>query len=79
MAKEQITVREPAELVTFMDMLVESKRHENRASVIETALARMKQRYETEQDLEILRKCGDDPDDLDAMIAYTSRTPLDLD
>lgn len=74
----QIAVRLPDELVEFIDDLVVTGRFESRAAVVTRELRRLKRRIEAEQDAEIYRREGDDPE-LVEFVRYTSKLPMDLD
>jgi len=74
----QIAVRLPDDLVAFLDGLVASGAVTSRADVVTRALLRERRRAAAEQDVRILIEQGEDQG-LAAMIAWTSRQPLDLD
>lgn len=71
-------MRLPDELVEFIDDLVVTGRFESRAAVVTRELRRLKRRIEAEQDAEIYRREGDDPE-LVEFVRYTSKLPMDLD
>jgi Arc/MetJ-type ribon-helix-helix transcriptional regulator len=75
----QIAVRLPDEMVAFIDELVAHGDASSRAAVVTRALDRERRRLLAERDAEIYASITDDPDDLDALAAYASRTPLDID
>jgi Arc/MetJ-type ribon-helix-helix transcriptional regulator len=75
---KQIAVRLPDELVEFLDRLVAEGRFDSRAAIVTRELKRLKRRIEAEQDAEIYRREGDDPDLLE-FVRYTSRLPMDID
>lgn len=78
----QITVRLDDELVEFIDGQVAGGRATSRAASVATALRREQRRLAAQHDAEIYASHAgeDDPDDLDALTAYASRTPMpDLD
>ena len=74
---KQIAVRLPDELVGFIDALVAEGRFESRAAVVTRELKRLKRRIEAEQDAEIYRREGDDPE-LVAIAEHMSRHPVSL-
>lgn len=75
---KQIAVRLPDELVDFLDTLVATGAAASRAHVVARALQRERRRLAAERDVQILIEQGED-EDLAAMVAWTSRQPLDLD
>ena len=75
---KQIAVRLPDELVGFLDALVAEGRFDSRAAIVTRELKRFKRRIEAEQDAEIYRREGDDPD-LEEFVRYTSLRPMYLD
>lgn len=75
---KQIAVRLPDELVGFIDALVADGRFESRAAVVTRELKRLKRRIEAEQDAEIYRRDGDDPE-LVAIATHMSQHPIMLD
>lgn len=75
---KQIAVRLPDELVDFLDGLVAEGRFDSRAAIVTRELKRFKRRLEAEQDAEIYRREGDDPDLLE-FVRYTAHLPMDLD
>lgn len=75
---KQIAVRLPDELVDFVDGLVAQGRFESRAAVVTRELRRLKRRIEAEQDAEIYRREGDDPE-LAEFARYASKLPMNLD
>lgn len=72
----QVTVRLPDELVRFMDRRVEDRRARSRAAVVAAAVDRERRREVAERDAIILAQAGQD-DDLDALAAFATRSPLD--
>ena len=74
---KQIAVRLPDDLVAFLDGLVDAGAATSRAEVVTRALLRERRRASAEQDVRILIEQGEDAD-LAAMVAWTSRQPLDL-
>ena len=74
---KQIAVRLPDELVEFLDGLVAKGRFDSRAAVVTRELKRLKRRIEAEQDAEIYRREGEDPE-LVAFAEYMSRHPVPL-
>lgn len=74
---KQIAVRLPDELVDFVDELVATGRFESRAAVVTRELRRLKRRIEAEQDAEIYRREGDDPE-LVAIATHMSKHPIPL-
>ena len=75
---KQIAVRLPDDLVAFLDGLVATGAASSRADVVTRALLRERRRTTAEQDARLLVEQGEDAD-LSAMVAWTSRQPLDLD
>jgi Arc/MetJ-type ribon-helix-helix transcriptional regulator len=75
----QIAVRLPDEMVAFIDELVAHGDASSRAAVVGRALERERRRLLAERDAEIYASITDDQDDLDALAAYASRIPLDID
>lgn len=75
----QIAVRLPDEVVAFIDELVKHGEAASRAQVVSQALERERRRRGAERDAAIYAadRTAEDPDKLDALIAHTSRTPLD--
>ena len=74
----QIAVRLPSEVVEFIDSLVDQGAVKSRAAFIATAIARERRHRAAEADVEILLRLGNDPD-LDALTAYQTARPLELD
>lgn len=75
----QITIRLDDEAVAFIDRLVSEGREKSRASVVSRALRRARQEEQAARDVEILLSiAGTDPDDLDALAAWSAATPVDL-
>ena len=74
---KQIAVRLPDDLVGFLDALVAEGRFDSRAAIVTRELKRLKRRIEAEQDAEIYRREGDDPELL-AFVQHASRQPMDL-
>jgi Arc/MetJ-type ribon-helix-helix transcriptional regulator len=79
----QIAVRLPDELLEYIDQEVASGAAPSRASVVIRALRRDRQRRRAEADARIYADLAargtDDPDDLDGLVAWSNRQPLDLD
>ncbi|MEX2289879.1 MAG: antitoxin [Mycobacteriales bacterium] len=75
---KQIALRLPDDLVHFLDDLVATGAAASRADVVTRALLRERRRAAVERDVQLLIKHGED-EDLEAMVAWTSRQPLDLD
>ncbi len=75
---KQIAVRLPDELVTYVDDLVASGAASSRADVVTRALLLERRRAAAERDVQLLIEHGAD-EDLDAMVAWTSRQPVDPD
>lgn len=78
----QITVRLPDEDVAYIDELVGDGEAPSRAAVVAASLKRDRRRRAAERDLAVILASATDPDpdDLDALSAHASRTPLtDLD
>ena len=75
----QIAVRLPDEVVAFIDELVSHGEAASRAQVVSRALERERRRRGAERDAAIYAadRTSDDPDELDALVAHTSRTALD--
>ena len=74
---KQIAVRLPDDLVDFLDTLVADGRFDSRAAIVTRELKRLKRRIEAEQDAEIYRREGDDPELL-AIAEHMSRHPVPL-
>lgn len=77
----QIAVRLPDSLVESVDALVASGEEKSRASVVERALLRELRRMRMIEEVQLLNTSvgrGADIDDLDALTAHASRTPLEL-
>jgi len=66
-------------MVAFIDELVSHGEASSRAQVVSQALARERRRRGAERDAAIYAAdhAAEDPDELDAFAAYTSRTALD--
>ena len=75
---KQIAVRLPEELVAFVDDLVLHGAATSRAEVVTRALHRERRRAIAERDAQLLLEHGED-EDLLALVAWTSRQPLDFD
>ena len=75
---KQIAVRLPDDLVDFLDQLVSRGDEPSRASVVARALTREKQRLGALNDVEILKRVGEDPE-LVAFAESTSRSRPELD
>ena len=72
----QIAVRLPDDVVRFIDELVAHGEATSRAQVVSRALERERRRRAAERDAAIY--AAEPPDeDMDALAAYVSRTPLD--
>lgn len=74
----QITVRLEDDVVEFIDQLVAEGREKSRASVVSRALKRERRRAAAESDARILADLRH-PDELDAVVEYTSSHPISLD
>ena len=74
---KQTAVRLPDDLVDFLDTLVADGRFDSRAAIVTRELKRLKRRIEAEQDAEIYRREGDDPELL-AIAEHMSRHPVPL-
>lgn len=74
---KQIAVRLPDDLVDFLDTLVAEGRFDSRAAIVTRELKRLQRRIEAEQDAEIYRRDGDDPELL-AIAEHMSRHPIPL-
>ena len=75
---KQIAVRLPDDLVSFLDKRVAEGVHASRASILTRELQRLRRRMLAEQDAEIYRRDGEDPD-LVELISRSSRLPMDID
>lgn len=75
---KQIAVRLPDDLVDFLDELVASGDEASRASIVTRALKREKRRLGALQDVEILKRLGEDPE-LIGFAEYASRNRPELD
>lgn len=75
---KQIAVRLPDDLVEFVDGLIATGRFDSRAAVVTRELRRLKRRIEAEEDAEIYRREGEDPE-LVAFVRYAAKLPMDLD
>ena len=81
MTTVQITVRLPEDLVAGLDEQVQSGAVSSRAAAVAQALR--EQRFARQQAHDITVYAAEvgqpDPDDLAGLVAYASRTPLDID
>ena len=74
---KQIAVRLPDELASFLDAEVVAGHAPSRAAVVTRALERERRRRLALADVDILKR-SDAPDDLDGLIEYAARLPIDL-
>lgn len=77
----QVSLRLSDEIVEVLDELVADGTYRSRATAVERALFRELRRALALRDLEILERTEDGPelDDLDALAAWGSRQPMDID
>ncbi len=75
---KQIAVRLPDDLVDFLDQLVASGEEASRASIVTRALKRERRRLGALNDVEILKRLGEDPE-LIGFAEYASRNRPELD
>ncbi|MFZ2964170.1 MAG: hypothetical protein WA006_05735 [Rhodoglobus sp.] len=69
---KQIAVRLPDDLVDFLDEVVASGRFESRVAIVTRELRRFQRRLIAEQDAEIYRTQGEDPE-LEGLAEYAAR------
>jgi Arc/MetJ-type ribon-helix-helix transcriptional regulator len=74
----QIAVRLPEDLVGLIDRLVADGRFESRAAIVTRELRRLEQRLHAEEDAEIYRRDGEDPE-LAVLATWTADHPVALD
>jgi Arc/MetJ-type ribon-helix-helix transcriptional regulator len=74
---QQVTVRLPDELVTFMDRQVREGRAASRAAVVAAAIERERRREIGERDAAILAAAGSDDDGLDELARFTAGAVFD--
>jgi Arc/MetJ-type ribon-helix-helix transcriptional regulator len=76
--KTQVTVRISAEIVAYIDELVERGEIESRASYLDRAAERQRRWERNMTDLAILSRATDDGDDLDKLAHWSAQQIVDL-